>query len=159
MMFSSPAQTVVADELSRSFEGRTIAWLRARVIREGLGAQILLFPRIANKVAAAGIDLSGISRLDSDLLPAAAGSGIAAAQLTLGGWRGDVRWHPASLNGWAIDGGVAPIAVIGANSIDSWALHWYPETQQLRVDVLPPSAGQQDGPMIQSSTLSQEFLH
>ena len=159
MMFSPPAQTVVADELSRGFEGRTIAWLRARVIREGLGAQILLFPRIANKVVAAGIDLSGISRLDSDLLPVAAGSGIAAAQLTLGGWRGDVRWYPASLAGWAIDGGVAPIAVIGANSIDSWALHWYPETQQLRVDVLPLSDGQQDGPMIQSSSLSQEFLH
>jgi hypothetical protein len=137
VMFSPPEQTVVADKLGRSFEGSTIAWLRARVIREGLGAQILLFPRIANKVVAAGIDLSAFSRLDSDILPAVPGSGIAAAQLTLGGWRGDVRWYPASLTGWAIDGGVAPIAVIGANSVDSWALHWYPGTQQLRVDVVP----------------------
>jgi len=137
MMFSPPEQTVAADKLGRSFEGSTIAWLRARVIREGLGAQILLFPRIANKVVAAGIDLSAFSRLDSDILPAVPGSGIAAAQLTLGGWRGDVRWYPASLSGWAIDGGVAPIAVIGANSVDSWVLHWYPETQQLRVDVVP----------------------
>ena len=141
MMFSPPEQAVAADKLSRSFKGSTIAWLRARVIREGLGAQIFLFPRIANEVVAAGIDLGPFSRLDSDILPAAPGSGIAAAQLTLGGWRGDVRWYPASLTGWAIDGGVAPIAVIGATSIDSWTLHWYQETQQLRVDVVPSSGG------------------
>ncbi len=141
MMFSPPEQAVATDKLSRSFKGSTIAWLRARVIREGLSAQILLFPRIANEVVAAGIDLGAFSRLDSDILPATPGSGIAAAQLTLGGWRGDVRWYPASLTGWGIDGGVAPIAVIGANSFDSWTLHWYPETQQLRVDVVPSSGG------------------
>ena len=141
MMFSPPEQAVATDKLSRSFKGSTIAWLRARVIREGLSAQILLFPRIANEVVAAGIDLGAFSRLDSDILPATPGSGIAAAQLTLGGWRGDVRWYPASLTGLGIDGGVAPIAVIGANSFDSWTLHWYPETQQLRVDVVPSSGG------------------
>ncbi len=92
-------------------------------------------------VVAAGIDLNGVSRLDSDLLPAVPGSGIAAAQLTLGGWHGDVLWRPASLSGWAIDGGVAPTAVIGANSIDAWSLHWYPATQQLRIDAMSSSGG------------------
>ncbi len=139
MVLSPPARASAADALGRSFEGRTIAWLSARVVREGLGAQILLFPRVENTVVAAGLDLGGFSRLDSDLLPAVPGSGTALAQLTLGGWRGDVRWRPASLAGWAIDGGVAPTAVIGANLLDAWSLHWYPATKQLRVDASPSS--------------------
>lgn len=141
MILSPPAEKLAADELGRSFEGDNIAWLKARVIRQGLGAQIFFFPRIDNMVVAAGIDLNGVSRLDSDLLPAVPGSGIAAAQLTLGGWHGDVLWRPASLAGWAIDGGVAPTAVIGANSIDAWSLHWYPGTQQLRIDAMSSSGG------------------
>jgi len=139
MVLSPPARASAADVLGRRFEGRTIAWLSARVVREGLGAQILVFPRVDNTVVAAGLDLSGISRLDSDLLPATPGSGTAPAQLTLGGWSAEVSWRPASLAGWAIDGGVAPTAVIGANLLDSWSLHWYPATTQLRVDTEPPS--------------------
>jgi hypothetical protein len=139
MVLSPPAGASAADVLGRRSEGRTIAWLGARVVREGLGAQILVFPRVDNTVVAAGLDLSGISRLDSDLLPATPGSGTAPAQLTLGGWRAEVSWRPASLAGWAIDGGVAPTAVIGANLLDAWSLHWYPATTQLRVDTEPPS--------------------
>ena len=142
MVLSPPGRASAADALGRSFEGRTIAWLSARVLREGLGAQMLLFPRVENTVVAAGLDLGGTSRLDSDLLPAVPGSGTALAQLTLGGWRGDVPWRPASLAGWAIDGGVAPTVVIGANLLDAWSLHWYPATKQLRVDA-PSSSGRQ----------------
>jgi len=139
MVLSPPAPASATEVLGRRFKGRTIAWLSARVVREGLGAQILVFPRVDNTVVATGLDLGGLSRLDSDLLPATPGSGTATAELTLGGWRDDVPWRPASLVGWAIDGGVAPTAVIGANLLDAWSLHWYPATMQLRVDTEPRS--------------------
>jgi len=140
MVLSPPARASAADVLARSFEGRTIAWLSARVVREGLVAQMFLFPRVENTVVAAGLDLEGVSRLDSDLLPAVPGRGTAPAELTLGGWREEVVWRLASLAGWAIDGGVAPTAVIGANLLDAWSLHWYPAMEQFRIDA-PPSSG------------------
>lgn len=120
-------------------EGRLIAWLKARLVREGLGVQMLLFPRVADSVVAVGLDIGATSRLDSESFEVAPGSNSAPARLMLGGWKAEVRWRPASLAGWAVDGGVAPTAVLGNNVLGAWALHWYPMSLQLRVEG-PPEA-------------------
>jgi hypothetical protein len=112
----------------------SVAWLQARLVHEGLAVQMLLFPRVEDRVVAAGLDLTGGSRLDSDLLPVSAGSGAAPTRVQLGGWRGEVLWRPASLSGWAIDGGVAPTAVLGSNLLGGWRLSWNPESAQIRID-------------------------
>ena len=112
--------------------------MNARVIVDGLAVQLLLFPRVQNQTMAAGLDLSGDSRLDSDILPVTAGSGVASTRVALGGWQGDVLWRPSSLIGWAADGGIAPSAVLGRNLIDGWTLHWFPASQQLRIDRMEP---------------------
>jgi len=114
--------------------GSAIAWLQARLVREGLAVQLLLFPRISGSVAAAGLDIGAISRLDSESFVVTPGSSSAPAQLMLGGWKAEVLWRPASLAGWALDGGVAPTAVLGDNVVGAWALHWYPASSQLRID-------------------------
>ncbi len=119
-------------------DGHVVAWLKARLVREGLGVQMLLFPRVADAVVAAGLDIGSNSRLDSASFEVTPGSISAPAELMLGGWKAEVRWRPASLTGWAVDGGVAPTAVLGSNVLGAWALHWYPMSSQLRVDG-PPS--------------------
>jgi hypothetical protein len=121
------------DALERN-SAHPMAWLQTRLVHEGLAVQMLLFPRVEDRVVAAGLDLAGGSRLDSDLLPVSAGSGAAPTRVQLGGWRGEVLWRPASLSGWAIDGGVAPTAVLGSNLLGGWRLSWYPETGQIRID-------------------------
>ena len=124
---------------SRRTDGAAaLAWMNARVIVDGLAVQLLLFPRVQNQTMAAGLDLSGDSRLDSDILPVTAGSGVASTRVALGGWQGDVLWRPSSLIGWAADGGIAPSAVLGGNLIDGWTLHWFPASQQLRIDRMEP---------------------
>jgi hypothetical protein len=120
-------------------EGRAIAWLRARLVREGVGTQLFLYPRVSGQVVAAGLDFAATSRLDLPTFVVPPGSSTAAAPLLLGGWRGDVQWRPASLTGWAGDGGVAPTAVLGLNVLEGWAMHWYPGSMQLRIDVPPPA--------------------
>lgn len=120
-------------------EGRAVAWLGARVVREGVGAQMLVFPRVQGRLVAAGIDIGAASRLDLPGFVVPPGESAASAPLMLGGWRGEVAWRAASLTGWAVDGGVAPTALLGDNVLSAWALHWYPASMQLRVDV-PPAA-------------------
>jgi hypothetical protein len=126
--------SLAPQQLPRIAEGRAVAWLNVRLVREGVGVQMLVFPRVAGNVVAAGIDLARASRLDSPAFVVPPGDSSAPAPLMLGGWRQDVSWRPASLTGWAVDGGVAPIAVLGENVLRAWALHWYPGTMQLRVD-------------------------
>ena len=113
---------------------RTVAWLSARLIHEGTTTQLLLFPRVQGNVISAGLDVAGTSLLDSDLLPVRVGSGAAPTELALGGWKGEALWRPAALAGWAADGGIAPLAVLGGNLVEGWSLHWYPGSSQLRVD-------------------------
>jgi len=126
---------------SRTLEGveggQVIAWLKARLVREGVGVQLLLFPRVADSVVAMGLDIGANSRLDSQSFEVTPGSNLVPAQLMLGGWKAEVLWRPASLVGWAVDGGVAPTAVLGSNVLGAWALHWYPMSSQLRVDGPP----------------------
>lgn len=131
--------STAAQTLPGVAEGRAIAWLRARLVREGVGTQLFVYPRVSNQVVAAGLDFAATSRLDLPAFVVPPGSSTAAAPLLLGGWRGDVQWRPASLTGWAGDGGVAPTAVLGYNVLEGWAMHWYPGSMQLRIDV-PPSA-------------------
>jgi hypothetical protein len=118
-------------------EGSAVAWLKARLVREGVGAQLFLYPRVGGSVVAAGLDLGAASRLDQESFVVPPGSNAAPRPLMLGGWRGEVLWRPASLTGWAVDGGVAPVAVLGSNVLQPWSLHWYPESMQLRVDESP----------------------
>jgi len=120
--------------LSAGLEGEPVAWLKARLVREGIGVQMLFFPRVSGVVVAAGLDIGGNSRLDSASFVVPPGSNSAPADLMLGGWEGEVRWRAASLTGWAVDGGVAPTAVVGASLLEEWTLHWYPNTMQLRID-------------------------
>ena len=119
---------------SLNWPSRPIAWLNARLSYEGVAVQLLLHPRLEGAVTSAGLDVTGSSRLDSDLLPVRAGSGAAPAGLSLGGWSGETMWRPASLVGWAVDGGIAPVAVLGGDLMRGWTLHWYPDSVQLRID-------------------------
>lgn len=132
LMLAPPA--VGSRTLEGVEEGRAIAWLKARLVREGLGVQMLLFPRVADSVVAVGLDIGGNSRLDSKSFEVTPGSNSVPAELLLGGWKAEVLWRPASLAGWAVDGGVAPTAVLGSNVLGAWALHWYPMSSQLRID-------------------------
>jgi hypothetical protein len=139
-MILAPASLAAdVDNFIAARTGPTLAWLGARVLREGLGAQMLLFPRVSGTVVSAGLDPSASSRLDSESFEVLPGTNSAPARLMLGGWDSEVTWRPASLVGWAVDGGVAPIAVLGSNILEAWALHWYPSSQQFRVDGPPIS--------------------
>ena len=135
LMLAPP--TVGSRTLEGVQEGQAIAWLKARLVREGLGVQMLLFPRVAGSVVAVGLDIGAGSRLDSESFEVTPGRSSVPAQLMLGGWKAEVLWRPASLVGWAVDGGVAPTAVLGSNLLGAWALHWYPMSFQLRVDAPP----------------------
>jgi hypothetical protein len=136
----APAGTELV-ELPELEEAPAIAWLKVRLVREGVGVQFLLFPRVFDRVVAAGLDIGGTSRLDYESFVVAPGSSTAPAPLMLGGWRDEVEWRPASLTGWAVDGGVAPTAVLGANVVGGWSLHWYPDSMQLRIDSAPSDMG------------------
>ena len=76
--------------------------------------------------------LGGMRAINSFVV--APGSNSAPAGLTLGVWSSEVPWRPASLAGWAVDGGIAPIAVLGSNILEVWSLHWYPASYQFRLD-------------------------
>ena len=134
LIVAPPDQGDAVDELSAEGPMRVVAWLNARLIYEGLGVQLLLFPRVQGEVIPAGINLGDRSQLESDLLPVAAGSGASTVPLRLGGWTGEPVWRPASLVGWAADGGVAPSAVLGGDLLGQWTLHWLPETRQIRIE-------------------------
>ena len=134
LILAPPARAGEVDELADDVPSRVIAWLNARLIHEGLGVQLLLFPRVLGETVPAGINLGGRSFLDSDLLPVTGGSGEATLPLQLGGWRGEAVWHPTSLDGWAADGGVAPAAVLGSDLLRGWTLHWLPESRQIRIE-------------------------
>ncbi len=137
IVLTPPDQASILDS-RHSDEVAALAWMKARLIVDGLAVQLLVFPRVQDQTMAAGLDLSADSRLDSDVLPVTAGSGAASATVSLGGWQGDALWRSSSLIGWAADGGIAPPAVLGRNLIEGWTLHWFPASQQLRIDRAKP---------------------
>jgi hypothetical protein len=126
--------TRVVEEVHRMIGGSipaTVAWLSARTVRRGLGLQVFVYPRIAGRRVAMGIDLGRSSTLDEGH---ELGSSSLRGNLQMGGWRGEVSWEMASLEDWASAGGVAPAATLGHNLIAGWILHWYPEHEQFRFD-------------------------
>jgi hypothetical protein len=124
----------VADEVTRLVGGSitsTDAWLNARTMRRGLTVQVFVYPLIAGERVSMGIDWRRPSSLDQSF---EIGGNAPRGELQMGGWRGELQWDVASLESWALAGGVAPTATLGQNLISDWIVHWFPEREQFRFD-------------------------
>jgi hypothetical protein len=125
---------IVADEVTRLVGGSitsTDAWLNARTMRRGLTVQVFVYPLIAGERVSMGIDWGRPSSLDQGF---EIGRNAPRGELQMGGWRGELQWDVASLESWALAGGVAPTATLGQNLISDWIVHWFPEREQFRFD-------------------------
>ena len=132
LVIAPPDKAREVDLLVADPDRTVIGWLRGRFVYQGLAAQFFVMPRVGGELTATALDLSGPSLIE----PRASGDrvGRVTAFLRLGGWSSEVEWNIASLEGWAVDGGVAPRAVLGADFLGAWVIHWLPELGQLRLE-------------------------
>lgn len=117
-------------------------WINARVLVDGLEAQLLLLPRLSTVSVTAGIDLWGPSRISHRGLSQAIVHDEAPRDLLaqetivlatrLGGFSADYAYRLESqLDGRSGSRSVTPQAVLGADFANSWGLRWSPELEQL----------------------------
>lgn len=131
---------------------RTTHWGTVRLVYTGLGAQLLLRPRIAGRVITAVIDVAGDSRLSvlaaGDLLDGESAPEVGARvslELRLGAYGQTIPWRVADLLPLGAGGLIAPRAVLGVDALSGLRLRWQPDRLQLSyeevVGAAPPAAG------------------
>ncbi len=116
---------------------RRTQWLQARVLRDGVAAQLLVMPRVDGRVVTAAIDLGARTLLDrrvaaSWLAPGQTlPEGPLLREVRFGAWRQGVQVQVADLSGRAHGGAVAPQAVLGRDLLEGWRLRWLPSRREL----------------------------
>ena len=153
IFFRMPLAVVLAgNNSSRPSEAEFLRthWVDVRVPVDGLGAQLLLLPRLSAVAVAASIDLWGPSRISYEGLARATAhdaeptDGQAEETVVLatrlGGFGARYAYRIKSrLETLAESGSVVPQAVLGVDFAASWGLRWSPEQQQLSL-IMPDAS-------------------
>lgn len=118
--------------------GRT-HWMSARVPRDALAVQLLVFPRVEGRVQSTALDLTGGTRLDVRVARRLelGQEGRAEVEVRMGAWRGDVEAEIVDLYPLGADGAIAPRAVLGADVLRGWRLVWRPGRAELVLERHP----------------------
>lgn len=118
-------------------------WATVRIPRLGLGAQLLVVPRLRGEIVRATLDLGGPSRLGLRTLPALSEQGpppvaavgeVVEMEVRIGAWRGERPWVLEDLTPLGSGGRVSPQAVIGADLLREWRIRWRPDRGDLRFE-------------------------
>lgn len=131
---------------------RQTHWARARVLRDGLAAQLIVLPRLQGRVVSAQLRLPGLTTADQRLFAAdsaavAVGSVVdepALLELRLGGWRTVQPVGREDLYPRADADRVVPQMLLGADVVGEWTIRWLP--QQLQLVLTEVQRGERSSP-------------
>ena len=120
---------------------RVAGWAHVWTLYHGLEVRWILFPRIGGEMLASSVEINGRSVLDPGSSVDMVASETAILPLSFGSLSRNIRWQFADLSRWALQGRVAPRAIMGGDAFAGLQLHWHPQNRLLTlVDVPADSA-------------------